>query len=74
FYPWRGAPSRVAQRAMLFCFSSFLLEAARRAWVGGATRSLELFRMVFLLLVARRAVVIGAQSYSILGILAYGSC
>ncbi|MCI30994.1 hypothetical protein A2U01_0052205, partial [Trifolium medium] len=37
---WRNAP----------CFSvflGFLLASARRAWVGGATRNLELFRVVF---------------------------
>ncbi|MCI31305.1 hypothetical protein A2U01_0052517, partial [Trifolium medium] len=45
------------------CFLSFwifLLASARRAWVGGATRSLELYRVVLLLIVARRAGVICA--------------
>ncbi|MCI18712.1 hypothetical protein A2U01_0039867, partial [Trifolium medium] len=35
--------------------SCFLLVPARRAWVGGATRSLELLRVVWFLVPARRA-------------------
>ncbi|MCI25620.1 hypothetical protein A2U01_0046811, partial [Trifolium medium] len=55
FCPWRDAPSCVAQRAVFFYFSGFLLAAARRAWVGGATRSLGLLRVVLLLVAAQRA-------------------
>ncbi|MCI76759.1 hypothetical protein A2U01_0098029, partial [Trifolium medium] len=36
-------------------FSGFLLAAVRRAWVGGAMRSLEMLRVVLLLVCAQRA-------------------
>ncbi|MCI39302.1 hypothetical protein A2U01_0060533, partial [Trifolium medium] len=45
----------LAQRAVLFCFSGFLLAAARRTWVDGATRNLELLRVVLFLVPTRRA-------------------
>ncbi|MCI24941.1 hypothetical protein A2U01_0046128, partial [Trifolium medium] len=44
---WHNAPS-------FSIFLVFLLAAARRAWVGGATPSLVLFRVVLFLVAARR--------------------